>query len=74
MNFLDDVGLARAIRIPPAEEEGEFHITSEMLHLLQMKGLFGGQPHEDANLHLKNFIDVCSPFDMVHVSQKSIWL
>lgn len=35
-----------------------------------MKGLFGGQAHDDANLHLKNFINMCFPFDIAHISKK----
>lgn len=45
-----------------------------MVHLLQMKGLFGGQYHEDDNLHLKNFIDMCLPFEIAHISRESIQL
>lgn len=64
MDRLGDAGQENVIRIPPAEENRAFHITSVMLHLLQMKWSFGGEAHEDENLHLKNFIDVCAPFDI----------
>lgn len=36
-----------------------------------MKGLFGGQAIEDANCHLQKFINVCRPFKMNNISQKS---
>lgn len=45
-----------------------------MLHPLQIKGLFNGQAHKDANIYLKNFIDVCFPFDISHISHDLIWL
>ncbi|KAF3650187.1 hypothetical protein FXO37_18588 [Capsicum annuum] len=54
-DHLGDAGRASAIRIPSVEGNRVFHITSVMLHLLQMKGLFGVQAHEDANLHLKRY-------------------
>jgi len=73
-DHLSDAGQASAIRIPLVEINIVFHIISVMIHLLQMKGLFSGQAHEDTNLHLTNFVKVCSPFDMPHISQESIRL
>lgn len=53
-----------------------FQVTSPMLNLLQMKGLFGGQAVEDGNLHILNFVDVFLPFMMWDISHESIrlWL
>lgn len=65
---LRDAGQASAIHIPLVEGNKVFHITRVMLYLFQIKGFFGGQSHEDANLDLKNFIDVCSPLDIPQVS------
>lgn len=39
-----------------------------------MNGLFSVQPHEDANLYLKNFIDGCLLFDIAHISKEFVWL
>lgn len=63
-----------AIRMPPTKGGVFFHMTSVMLYLLQMKGLFGGQAHKDKNIHLKNFIDVCNPFDIAQIPQVPIRL
>ncbi|PHT27195.1 Protein NRT1/ PTR FAMILY 4.6 [Capsicum baccatum] len=45
-DHLGDAGRASAIRIPPTEENGVFYVTRVMIHLLQIKGLFGGQTRE----------------------------
>lgn len=56
------------------EGNAVFHMISMMLHLLRMNGMFGGQPTEDAYLHLKNFIEACDLFEIANISQESIWL
>lgn len=53
-DILKDTGRASPIRIAPVEGGGVFHINRMTIHLLQMNRLFGGQSHEDANLHLKD--------------------
>lgn len=57
-DYLGDVGRACTICIPPLDSNGVFHVTSVILYLLQIKGLFFGQPHKNENIQLKNFIDV----------------
>lgn len=37
--------------ILPHDWNGTFHVTSIILHMLQVKGLYGGQAHEDPYIH-----------------------
>ncbi|KAK4729759.1 hypothetical protein R3W88_022747 [Solanum pinnatisectum] len=51
-----------------------FEVTSTTLHLLQMRGIYGGLDQNNPYEHVRNFTEVCSPFTFKNVSQESIWL
>ncbi|PHT27732.1 hypothetical protein CQW23_32670 [Capsicum baccatum] len=59
---LDGAG-STAIIPPPLAPGAKFNITSTMIQLLQLKGLFGGLAGDDQNMHLVNFISTCKAFD-----------
>ena len=71
---LDGDGATGAIILPPLAPGVKFNITSTMIQLLNLKGLFGGLPGDDPNLHLVNFISICKSFDNPGVRQNVIHL
>ncbi|PHT37690.1 hypothetical protein CQW23_21263 [Capsicum baccatum] len=71
---LDGAGATGAIIPPPLAPEAKCNITSTMIQLLQLKGLFGGLTGDDPNMHLINFISICKSFDNPGVGQNAIRL
>ncbi|PHT52942.1 hypothetical protein CQW23_07404 [Capsicum baccatum] len=71
---MDGVGATGSIIPPPLANGDKFNITSTMIQLLQLKGLFGGLAGDDPNMHLINFISTCKSFDNPGIGQNAIWL
>ncbi|PHT36007.1 hypothetical protein CQW23_23707 [Capsicum baccatum] len=70
----DGAGATEAIIPPPLAPGAKFNITSTMIQLLQLKGLFGGLAGDEPNMHLINFISTCKSFDNPGVGQNAIRL
>ncbi|MCF7184085.1 retrotransposon gag domain-containing protein, partial [Corynebacterium parakroppenstedtii] len=48
-----------AIVLPPLPADTKFTVSSELLQMLQNRGLFTGLPSEDPHHHLQNVVFVC---------------
>ena len=52
----------------------KFDITSAMIHLLNLKGVFAEIPMDDPNMHVMNFVGVCTSYNLPGVDQEAIRL
>lgn len=71
---MDREGATRAIVPPPLAPGAKFNITSTMIQLLHLKGLFGRLPGDDPNMYLVKFVTIYKSFDNSGVGQNAIQL
>lgn len=50
----------------------KFDITSSMIHLLNLNGVFAGFPTNDTNIHILNFVRICTLYNLLGVSQNAL--
>ncbi|KAK4729915.1 hypothetical protein R3W88_022903 [Solanum pinnatisectum] len=71
---LDGAGATGAIVLPALPPGVKFTITSTMIQLLNMKGMFRGAAGKDANQHLMNFVAICKSQEIFGVNQTAMRL
>ncbi|KAK4706987.1 hypothetical protein R3W88_033459 [Solanum pinnatisectum] len=71
---LDGAGATVAIMLPPLPPDVKFTITSTMIQLLNLKGMFRGAASDDANKHLMNFVTICKSQEIPGVNQTAMRL
>ncbi|KAH0761321.1 hypothetical protein KY290_017394 [Solanum tuberosum] len=65
----DGAGATGVIVLPAILPGVKFTITSTMIQLLNLKGLFRGAAGDDANHHLMKFVTICKSQDIPGVNQ-----
>ncbi|KAK4733970.1 hypothetical protein R3W88_008231 [Solanum pinnatisectum] len=71
---LNGAGATGAIVLPALPPGVKFTITSTMIQLLNLKGMFRGATSDDANQHLMNFVAICKSQETPRVNQTSMRL
>ncbi|XP_049357121.1 uncharacterized protein LOC125821800 [Solanum verrucosum] len=71
---LDGAGATGAIVLPALPPGVKFTITSTMIQLLNLKGMFRGAAGDDVNPHLINFVAICKSQEIPGVSKIAIRL
>ncbi|XP_049410609.1 uncharacterized protein LOC125873801 [Solanum stenotomum] len=71
---LDGAGATGAIVLPALPPGVKFTITSTMIQLLNLKGMFRGAAGDDANQHLMNFVAICKSQEIPGVNQTAMRL
>ncbi|KAH0722488.1 hypothetical protein KY285_005015 [Solanum tuberosum] len=69
---LDGVGATGAIVLPILPLSVKFTITSIMIQLLNLKGMFRGVVGDDANKYLMNIVAICKSHEILGVSQTAM--
>lgn len=67
INETNQMSCIGVFQLPPVEGNMVFYITSTMMHLIQLKGLFTSLAHEDPHEYIKNIVDVCGPFSFKNI-------
>lgn len=63
-----------AIVPPVLAPNVQFDITNAMIQLLNLKGVFSGAAKDDANMHLTNFVGICTNYNIQGVNQEALRL
>ncbi|KAH0737911.1 hypothetical protein KY290_036616 [Solanum tuberosum] len=71
---LDGAGSTGAIMLPALPPGVKFTITSTMIQLLNLKGMFRGAAGDYANQHLMNFVAICKSQEIPGISQTTMRL
>jgi len=70
----DGAGATGSIVLPALPPGVKFTITSTMIQLLNLKGMFNGAAGNDANQHLMNFVGIYKSQEIPGVSQTTMRL
>lgn len=71
----EDLGYVEPIEIVTVillefPQDNKFGITSVTIQLVNLMGVFDGLPTDDVNMHIMNFMGICTSYNMLEVSQK----
>lgn len=73
MDYLDPIETC-VIILPELPQGVKFDIMNVMIYLLNLKRVFAGLLINGENIHVMNFIGICTLYNVPEVSQKEIKL